>query len=246
MSGPQSLRDATNRLLEALRMEIGLEARNAAVSLSALDEVFDRFMTSPDYLPFFQGLYRDLAPAVLPACRRVDPLGRLLISPLQEPFRRETLGRDILPNLFSFFHLVLGEDLAGYGAQCQSALDQLRPQNPGNTVWQVYLQTPAVQQIYWQVLIRIATLFNKRWDMRKDWFFKLMQYNPTTSSLGPMAFQLNAPAAPPSSAPKLFDEAAFAVLFQTLFDLPPPDINALRRLYGPAALAQIQTLLGHL
>ena len=227
-------------------MEIGMEAHNGTVALSALDDVFDRFMTSPDYGPFFQGMYDDLTKVTQPQCRRVDPLGRLLIAPLQPEFKRESFGREILPNLFSFFHMVLGEDLAAYGAQCQSALDDLRPQFPDGTVWQAYLQSPNVQQIYWQVLIRIATLFNKRWDMRKDWFLKLMQYNPTTTSLGSMAFQLNAPTAPSSAAPKVFDPAAFKLLFQILFDLPPPALNALRRLHGPAALAQIQELLGRL
>ena len=242
MTAPQALRQVSNRLLEALRQALAAEARGGMVGMDAVDAVLDHFMLSPDYLPFFENAALELSPAVPPPCRRRDALGRLVVHPLKGVFDAGLFGRDILPNLFSFFHLILGDELAGYQAECQALVEQLKAAAPSADRWDwsgYYRAEPALQ-IYWRILIHIAALFNKRWDVRKDWFLKLMQYNPTTSSLGSMAFQVNSPTTPTSAPPNQFGDAAFKLLFRALYDpfarLPSLDLAAFRQQFGAGAL----------
>jgi len=252
MNGPELLRDITNRLLEAILVAVGQESRGAPISQSQLGSIFDRFMTSPEYVPFFDDAYQDLVAAVPGArvdCRRTDPFGRLMVQPLIGLFEGDAFEREILPNLFSFFHLVLGDDEGHFSDECRGIVDQIKAETSDKFTWDLYYRDDRAQRVFWRVLVRIASLF-KRWDLRKEWFLKLMQYTPSTSSVGPMAFQIHAPGAHDASAPMVFGEDEFKRLFHALFDpiarLTPLQLAAFRKEFGGESVVQIEAVLNRL
>ena len=249
MNGPERLRDVTNRILESIMVAVGQEARGGTVSKTQLAEIFERFMASPDYLPFYDDAYQDLAaevPGSTVDCRRVDAFGRLLVQPLIGLFESEAFEREILPNFFSFLHLVLGDDEDRFGEECRAIVDQIRQDAKDRFAWDMYYQDPRSIRIYWRVLVRIASLF-RRWDLRKEWFLKLMQYTPSTASLGPMAFQVREPGAHNAAAPMVFGEAEFRRLFAALFDgfarMTAAEHAAFRDEFGDEAVAQVEAVL---
>ena len=245
MTGPVLLRDVTNRLLEAVRLDVEREAQGGVVSLTALGKVFDHFMASPDYLPFFAAAYQELAPSQTQD-QRHNAFGRGMVQPLMGLLDGGQLDRSCLPNLFSFFRLALGDEQDRFDTECQTLLDRIKAEAQGRFAWEMLYQDERCRTIYWQVLMRVAVLF-KRWDLRKDWFLKLMQYTPTATSLGSKAFQVNAPHA---AAATVFDEAAFKALFKALFApfarLTPLELADFRQTYGEGALTNINAVLGRL
>jgi hypothetical protein len=90
----------------------------------------------------------------------------------------------------------------------------------------------------------------KRWDLRKDWFLKLMQYTPTTTSLGSKAFQVREPASHDSATPMMFGENEFKRLFRAMFDeyarLTPPDLAAFREEFGAESVKHVEAVLDRL
>ena len=245
MNGPDQLREMINRVLEALRLEIGREADGGSVGLSAVDAAFDRFMSSPDYLPFYQSAYHALNPGQTVENRR-NVFGRLMVEPLIGLIDDGIIDRDLLPNLFSFFRLALGDEQDQFDAQCQTQLDLIKAEAGDRFTWDMFYQDPRMKHIYWHVLKRIAVLF-KRWDARQDWFLKLMQYTPAATSLGSTAFHLNVPS---GHDPKPFDVAAFQLLFQAFFApfarLTPSELTTFRQTYGDEVVHNCNAVLRRL
>ena len=151
--------------------------------------------------------------------------------------------------MFSFFHLVLGDDEGHLREECRTILERIRNGDSAQFRWDDYYKDRQARQVYWQVLIRIAVLF-KRWDLRKDWFLKLMQYSPTTNSLGSMAFQLRDVGDHDALAPAVFGEGEFKRLFHALFDgfarLTPIELAEFQKEYGAEASNQIEAVLNKL
>jgi hypothetical protein len=252
LSGSTRLREIVNQMLETVLLALSQDAKGGVLGQAQINAVFDRFMSSPDFEPFFEGAYHDILdtlPKSASLCRRDHPFGRLMVQPLVGLFEKEKFERDILPNLFNFFHMVLGDDEDKLSQDCQQIVDDLQSLSKEKFTWELFYRDPHARKVYWHVLVRIAILF-KRWDLRKEWFLKLMQYTPTTTSLGSMAFQVREPASHDSSAPMLFGEDEFKRLFLAMFDeyarLPPSDLALFRDEFGAESVKQVEAVLDRL
>ncbi len=252
MTGPDRLRDIVNRMLEAVLQTLAQESKGGALGQAQVNAVFDRFIAGDEYSQFYEDAYQDLLAGMSVQgidCRRLDPFGRLMVQPLCGLFDADLFERDILPNLFTFFRMVLGDDETRFGQDCQAIVDRLKAQAKDSFIWDQYYRDTEARKIYAQVLLRIANLF-KRWDLRKDWFLKLMQYTPTTSSLGPMAFQVREPASHDGSPPLVFGEAEFTRMFKALFDefarLTPSELTQFCKEFGDESVKQIETMMDRL
>ena len=99
--------------------------------------------------------------------------------------------------------------------------------------WDAFYDDPEAKQVLWHTLVRISASF-KRYELRKDWFIKLMQYRPTTVSLASNAFMTR--EHDPSEEPIHFGEREFCIFFHALFDplqnLSPRDDAAFRKEFG--------------
>lgn len=151
----------------------------------------EAFARSPAFARLLQdahGHLIGLAGEELLRQRRGDPFQRLMIHPLTDVFESGQLSRDILPNYFSFLHLVLGDAREDLALHCRDILSALKGSDDLAFSWDSFYDDPRAKQILWTVLVRIAETF-RRFDARRDWFIGLMQNRPQAVSLGSHMFQ---------------------------------------------------------
>lgn len=217
--GSKVLRKTTNTVLDALLQAAETFHHGKPLSIAELNGIVAGFKTSAQFDEFYSRAFNEIAEVVEAEKlerQRQNAFGRLMVHQLSEVFDQGVLSRDFLPNIFSFFHLVLGEDADVYGEQCQEVVRELRDLKGDEFAWDDFYRDPRAELILWHTLTRIAASF-KRWDLRKDWFIKLMQYTPSSVSLGPSAFVLRDHNSGNTEEPKVFGDHEFCIFFQGLF-----------------------------
>lgn len=215
--GPKLLRRTTNVVLDALLQAAETAYRGKPLNRETLHDIVDGLKISGQFDEFYRRAYRELMEVVDEEKleqRRQNAFGRLMVHPLSELFDKEILSRDMLPNVFSFFHLVLGEEAEAYGERCMQRVRELREDLGEDFSWDRFYDDPLAKKVLWHTLVRIAASF-KRWDVRKDWFMKLMQYTPSTVSLGQSAFVVREHNG--HEEPHVFSNHQFCAFFQALF-----------------------------
>lgn len=248
--GPRFIRNTTNHVLDALIRSAEHGYRDHPVGMNALKDIVEQLKVSGDFDDFYRRAYREMMEIVEAEKleqKRTNAFGRLLVHPLSEVFDSGRLDREILPNVFSFVHLVLGEDGDAYSEQCQAIVREMREQAADPLDWDDFYQDQRVKIIHWHTLVRIAASF-KRWDLRKDWFMKLMQYTPTTVSMGANAFMVREHEH--HDEPRVFGEREFCLFFQELFKplsaIAPGDEALYRQEFGADPHHHIGQFLVHL
>lgn len=116
--GPRLLRRTTNHVLDALLKAAEGAWQGHPKELSALRDIIVALEASAQFDDFYRRSYRELLDVVEQEkmeLRRTNAFGRLMVHHLGPLFESGTLDRAFLPNIFSFFHLVLGDD-AGFTA----------------------------------------------------------------------------------------------------------------------------------
>ena len=183
--------------------------------------------------------------------KRTDPFQRLVVHPLSRTFQDGLLSRDILPNYFSFIHLVMGEQMTALAARSIEICAELQRDHAPGHAWDAFYDDPRSEQVMWTVLVRISESF-RRFDARRDWFIGLMQYTPQAVSVANNAFlPLNhaGHGAPDKPRPP-FGPAEFNILFAALF-APLRQLSATQQRrfehdFGVPAERVFDPLLGHL
>lgn len=248
--GPKHLRRTTNVVLDAL-LKAAEAFHDRPMSHTALRQSVEALKTSPDFDEFYRRAYREMMEIVENEKleqRRTNAFGRLIIHPLGGLFAEGALDRDILPNIFSFIHLVLGDDAEAYGERCSDIVRGMKEEMGDDFSWDAFYDEPRAKLVQWHSLARIATSF-RRWDLRKDWFIKLMQYTPTTVSLGQNAFVVREHEHDHED-PRVFGEREFCQFFQALFtpltQISPADEERFRKEFGTDPHHLIGQFLVHL
>lgn len=234
--GPRFLRRTTNVVLDALVHAAEDVVHGHGITADQLEKIVAGLKTSPNFDEFYRRAYRELMEIVENEkleLKRTNAFGRLVVHPLTVLFEANELQRDILPNIFSFIHLVLGDEADVYGERCQAAVQRLKDEMGDDFNWDAFYECDEAKLILWHTLVRIAASF-RRWDLRKDWFIKLMQYKPTTVSVASNAFVTR--EHDPNEEPRVFNEREFCQFFQALFaplqDLSPGDDALFRKEFG--------------
>lgn len=209
-------------------------AQGGTLSTGQLHAAAQTFKASPQFTLLIRQARDALSEALARELMREkneDPFQRLLAHPMTEAFESGRLSRDILPNYFSFLHLVLGDTREALTATCTGILQELKKSAGASFTWDRFYDDGRAKQALWSVLVRIAETF-RRFDARRDWFLSLMQNRPQAVSLGPNAFVPR----PAADEPKPFGIDQFNVMFGCLFgplrDLPPQDALSFRRNFG--------------
>jgi hypothetical protein len=249
--GPKLLRRTTNVVLDALLQAADTAYRGKPLTREALHDIVDGLKISAQFDEFYRRAYRELMEVVDEEKleqRRQNAFGRLMVHPISELFDKEILDREILPNVFSFFHLVLGDDAESFGERCMERVRELREELGEDFSWDAFYEDPQAKKVLWHTLVRIANSF-KRWDVRKDWFMKLMQYTPSTVSLGSTAFVVREHGNG-HEEPHVFGNHQFCAFFQALFspltDMPKADEALFRDEFGSDPHHLIGQFLVHL
>ncbi|CAA7611573.1 conserved hypothetical protein [Magnetospirillum sp. LM-5] len=243
--GPRLLRQTTNHVLDALLKAAETAYHGQPIGMKSLHDIVEGLKAGAHFDEFYRHAYTEIIDAVEQdklAQERTNAYGRLMIHPLNEDLQDGRLDRDMLPNVFSFFHLVLGDDAQKYGDQCKEIVVGMKEELGDQFHWDLFYADPQAKRIQWHTLTRIATSF-KRWELRKDWFIKLMQYTPTTVSLGQSAFVTR--EIDHSEEPRVFGNREFCAFFQALFrpltEMAPADEPAFRKEFG----SDPHHLIGH-
>jgi hypothetical protein len=234
--GPDHLRKTTNVVLDALRMAVDKAAYQQPISLALLDSIIDSLKTAASFDEFYHRSYRELMEIVevdTREQRRSNAFGRLFIHPLSQFFHDGSLDRALVINIFSFLHLVLGDEAEVYSKRCADIVAALKGDLGDRFSWDAFYDDAEAKRILWHTLVHISASF-KRYDLRKDWFIKLMQYRPATISVGPNAFVTR--DHDNLDEPIQFGEREFCIFFHALFDpltaLPAKDETAFRKEFG--------------
>ncbi|CAA7622730.1 conserved hypothetical protein [Candidatus Terasakiella magnetica] len=234
--GPRHLRKTTNAVLDALLSAVEQVAHGRPVAMTVLEDVVAGLKVSGSFDDFYHRSYREMMEIVESEKReqrRSNAFGRLVMHPLSPFFHDESLDRQLVPNIFSFLHLVLGDEADVYSQRCLDIVHDLKDDLAEDFTWDAFYDDPAAKVVLWHTLVHISASF-KRYDLRKDWFIKLMQYHPTTVSVSSNAFVTR--DHDPSEEPLVFGEREFCMFFHALFDpltnLPPKDDAAFRKEFG--------------
>ncbi len=219
--GTNHLRHTTNQVLDALLTAAERAYRDRPPTFDSLHAIVENLKTSAAFDSFYAHAWSEAEAIQEDAkleAKRNNAFGRLMIHPLSELLNTGQLDRAHLPNLFQFLHLILGDDNEEFGRQCREIVEDLKSSRGADFSWQDLYDHPLAKRLQWQTLVRIAHSF-KRWDLRKEWFMKLMQYTPTSVSVGQAAFVVkdkSAQAQDPGEH-RVFGENDFHNVFTALF-----------------------------
>ena len=234
--GPQHLRKTTNVVLDALVSAVEQAGHGQPLGMPLLEHIVAELKVSTSFNDFYHRSYRemmDIVESEKHELRRSNAFGRLVMHPLSPLFEAESLDRALVGNIFSFLHLVLGDEAEVYGKRCNDIVQALKDDRGEAFTWDLFYEDAEAKLVLWHTLIRISASF-KRYDLRKDWFIKLMQYRPSTISLASNAFVTR--DHDPNEEPLVFGEREFCIFFHALFDpltdLPPRDDTAFRAQFG--------------
>ncbi|ARJ68048.1 hypothetical protein WV31_05710 [Magnetospirillum sp. ME-1] len=216
--GPEHLRKTTNVVLDALVRAAEQALHGHAIDMRTLEALVAELKDSVAFDDFYRRSYRELMEVVEGESmeqRRTNAFGRLMLHPLSGLFSEDRLDRVLVPNIFSFLHMVLGDEEAVAAERCNAIVKTLKDDLGDHFTWDSFYADAEAKVISWHVLVKIAASF-KRYDLRKDWFIKLMQYRPTTVSLASNAFVTKEHS--PYDDPIQFGEREFCMFFHALFD----------------------------
>ena len=216
--GPGHLRKTTNVVLDALVQAAEQALHGHALDMHTLEALVNGLKVSTAFDDFYHRSYREMMEVVegeKREQRRTNAFGRLMHHPLSHLFTDGSLDRVLIPNIFSFLHLVLGDEEEVYAERCAAIVAALKEDLGDHFTWDAFYDDPEAKVVLWKVLVQISASF-KRYDLRKDWFIKLMQYRPTTVSLASNAFMTR--EHDPSEEPIHFGEREFCIFFHAMFD----------------------------
>lgn len=252
--GPNHLRRTTNAVLDALVKSAETAYRGGSgPGLNALHQIVESLKNSSAFDDFYRRSYREVMEIVAAEeleQMRANAFGRLMVLPLGPLFDNGTFDRALLVNVFQFFHLVLGDDADVYGGQCAAVVKDLRDLHGDAFTWERFYDDSRARLVRWRALVRIAQSF-KRWEVRRDWFLKLMQYTPATFSMGQTAFVVKNPqVGHPPTEPWVFGEREFCRFFHALFEpltrMTRGEEDAFREEFGADPEHLIGLFLGNL
>lgn len=216
-SGPKYLRGISGQVIDAMLASVQAQAKDGHVSVETLRRVAQALKDSPDFDAFYQHAYDTLYRAMERQTRveqRCNALGRLMVHPLADLLNDGTLSREHLPNLFHFFQLSLGDQLAQYAVICNEIVELLETEKGADFVWDDFYAHEGARIIQAKVLWKIVQTFSN-FEARRDWFIKLMQYHPSSISLGQHMF-IATPRPPVGDAPPPFGQGEFRILLAAL------------------------------
>lgn len=234
--GPRHLRKTTNVVLDALVLAVEQAGHGQPLSMPLLENVVAELKASSNFNDFYHRSYRemmDIVESEKRELRRSDAFGRVVMHPLSPLFENGSLDRALVTNIFSFLHLVLGDEVGAYSKRCNDIVHSLKEDQRDEFTWDMFYEDPEAKLVLWHTLVHISASF-KRYELRKDWFIKLMQYRPSTLSLASNAFVTR--EHDPNEEPLVFGEREFCMFFHALFDplteLSPKDDVAFRKEFG--------------
>ncbi len=187
--GPLQIRHAVVTMLDAFvkTVEAEVERLGGKIGPDDVEKIAEAMKVSGEMDNFYRAVFQQIVSTIVDAQnlnRRVNSFGRLVVHPLSDFFQSQQLDRGMLHNFFFFIHSLVGEEETEWNAQCATIVDEIRERVGQAFTWDDFYGDPRAQVIFWKVLVKIAQAF-KRFDTRREWFFKIMQHKQTSISISP-------------------------------------------------------------
>jgi hypothetical protein len=157
--GPRHLRKTTNVVLDALVLAVERACHGQSLSMPVLESIVAELKASASFEDFYHRSYREMMDIVegeKREQRRSHAFGRLMIHPLSPLFEDQTLERALVTNIFSFLHLVLGDEVEVYAQRCKDIVHALKDDLGDQFTWDAFYDDPEAKQILWHTLVHIA------------------------------------------------------------------------------------------
>jgi hypothetical protein len=187
--GPLQIRHAVVTMLDAFvkTVEAEVERRGGNIGPDDVSRIAEAMKVSGEMDNFYRAVFSQIVSTIVDAQqvnRRTNAFGRLVVHPLSDFFQSQQLDRGMLHNFFFFIHSLVGDEENEWNAQCTLIVDEIRERTGEAFTWDEFYADPRAQAVFWQMLVKIAKAF-KRFDTRREWFFRIMQHKQTSISLGP-------------------------------------------------------------
>ena len=208
------LRLFAGNLLDAFVEAVVRQHPGTPVTADGLRKMAAAIEHSPVFLSLLDSFSRKMGREAAAEARRQlrsHPFHRLIVHPMSEAFSDGRLSRDILPNYFTFIHMVMGDRAAVLAVRCKELCGDAV--NSSDFDWDGFYDSMEAKEILWAVLVDIAASF-KRFDARHEWFIDFMQRHPHSVSLASTAFL---PLPQEDAPPPPFDTEQFNLMFAALF-----------------------------
>ena len=214
--GRDDLRRFVTHVLDAFVAALDQQYAGKPIPAAELRRIAGVVENSPALLPAINATYERIkkeAAKEFVRNRRVQPFKRLVVHPLTELFEDGALHRDILPNYFNFFHLVLGDETEALSRLAVTICKDERHED--GVDWDHFYEDERAKFVLWTCLVRIAASF-KKFEQRREWFITLMQNRQQAASLASNAFvPLSVDNQP--EEPRPFGREQFNALFAALY-----------------------------
>ncbi len=185
--GPLQIRHAVVTMLDAFVKTAEAEADRLGGSIGPAEiaRIAEAMKASGEMDNFYRAVFSQIVSTIVDAQnlnRRVNAFGRLVVHPLSDFFQSQQLDRGMLHNFFFFVHSLVGDEETEWNAQCTGIVEEMRARRGEAFSWDEFYADPRAQAIFWQVLVKVAHAF-KRFDTRREWFFRIMQHKQTSISI---------------------------------------------------------------
>ncbi len=187
--GPLQIRHAVVTMLDAFvkTVEAEVERLGGKIGPDDVERIAEAMKMSGEMDNFYRSVFSQIVSTIVDAQnqnRRVNSFGRLVVHPLSDFFQSQQLDRGMLHNFFFFIHSLVGDEETEWNEQCNAIVDEIREKKGAAFIWDDFYSDPRAEAIFWMVLVKIAQAF-KRFDTRREWFFRIMQHKQTSISLAP-------------------------------------------------------------
>lgn len=187
--GPLQIRHAVVTMLDAFvkTVEAEVDRLGGKIGPDDVERIAEAMKVSGEMDNFYRAVFAQIVSTIVDAQqvnRRTNAFGRLVLHPLSDFFQSQQLDRGMLHNFFFFIHSLVGDEESEWNAQCSAIVDEQRERLGEAFTWDDFYAEPRAQAIFWAVLVKIAQAF-KRFDTRREWFFRIMQHKQTSVSLAP-------------------------------------------------------------
>lgn len=187
--GPLQIRHAVVTMLDAFvkTVEAEVERLGGKIGPDDIERIAEAMKASGEMDNFYRSVFSQIVSTIVDAQnqnRRINSFGRLVVHPLSDFFQSQQLDRGMLHNFFFFIHSLVGDEEHAWNEQCNAIVDEIREKKGAAFMWDDFYTDPRAEAIFWMVLVKIAQAF-KRFDTRREWFFRIMQHKQTSISLAP-------------------------------------------------------------
>jgi len=182
--GPEYMRKTANMVLDALLQAVREGYADKPLHPEDLSRIVEATKASTDLDHFYRASFDELQRVAEDDNHRntrINAFGRLVVHPLSDHLEAGRLDRRVIGNFFFFIRSLFGDQIEQMADDANAVAEEYRAQGELEN-WDAFYADPRMKRIYYKVMSRVVRAF-KIFETRRDWVMKVMQHDPTNTSL---------------------------------------------------------------